>query len=73
MEGHEIALALGKLTEAVEGLRRDMQEFKFQRADLSRRTGFLERHAAWAKGAMAAIGAAVTALGVDRIAAFFHR
>lgn len=72
MENHEVARELGALTEAVNGLRRDVQEVKEQRADLSRRTGVLERFMHWAKGAIWIVGGVAGFLGLDRIAKVFH-
>lgn len=73
MENHIVARELGHLTEAVQGLRRDIQEFKEQRANLSRRVGALENFKAWTKGAGGALGGAVAVLGVERLAQLFHR
>lgn len=73
MEDHAIARELGHLTEAVQGLRRDIQEFKEQRIHLSQRVGNLENFKAWTKGAGGAVGGAVAILGVDRLAQLFHR
>jgi len=73
MESHQVVHALGELTEAVKGLRRDIQEFKEQRADLSKRVGNLENFKAWTKGAGGTIGGAVAVLGIERLAQLFHR
>ena len=74
MEEHQVSHALGGLTEAVNGLRRDMQEFKVQRANLSKRVGALENFKAWTKGAGGALGVAVATLGLDRLSLIFlHR
>jgi hypothetical protein len=74
MEDHAIARELGHLTEAVQGLRRDMQEFKDQRIHLSQRVGSLENFKAWTKGAGGALGVAVATLGLDRLSLIFlHR
>jgi len=72
MESYEVSRELGRLTEAVNGLRRDMQEFKAQRADLSKRTGALERFMHWAKGAIWITGGVAGFLGLDRITKMFH-
>lgn len=69
---HEIARELGQLTEAVNGLRRDMHEFKSQRADLSRRVGVLERFMHWAKGAIWIVGGVCGWLGFDRLGKLLH-
>lgn len=74
MDERIVAEKLGGLTEAVNGLRRDMQEFKDQRVNLSHRVGALENFKAWTKGAGGALGIAVTTLGIDRIVAVvLHR
>ena len=74
MEEKAVSHALGGLTEAVNGLRRDVQEFKEQRIHLSQRVGALENFKAWTKGAGGALGIAVATLGLDRLSLIFlHR
>jgi hypothetical protein len=74
MEEKAVSHALGGLTEAVNGLRRDVQEFKLQRSELSKRVGALENFKAWTKGAGGALGIAVATLGLDRLSLIFlHR
>ena len=65
-------MALGRLTEAVNGLRRDMTNISEQRADLSRRVGVLERWKAWVTGAIGIMTGVVSFLGYDRITKIFH-
>lgn len=72
MEEHIVARELGKLTEAVEGLRRDVSEFKAERADLSQRVGYLENYKSWTKGWIGALGVLVATLGLDRLSHFFR-
>ena len=63
MEAYQVSHALGGLTEAVNGLRRDMQEFKDQRANLSKRVASLEHSRSKLLGTVSGISAIVGVAG----------
>lgn len=63
MENSQVSHALGGLTEAVNGLRRDMQEFKDQRANLSKRVASLEHSRSKLLGTVSGISAIVGVAG----------
>lgn len=72
MESTEVARELGRLTEAVNGLKGSVEKHIKDTSDLEVRVGKLENKLAWAKGIVTALGGAVGLLGIERLSLIFR-
>ena len=69
-----VARELGRLTEAVEGLKESFEKHIDDDNKVERRVGKLENRHSWAHGALVTVGTAVGFLGLDRLSSIlFHR
>jgi hypothetical protein len=74
MDPSTIARELGRLTEAVEGLKESLERRNENHDKLAYRVSKLENKHSWAHGALVTVGTVVGFLGLDRLSSvLFHR